>query len=116
MPTASTLICFCYTICDSKRTFKSKAGLQRHESLKHSNYKKISAHILLIPEHELQHIKNTMIKELQNQLKIITQKLKTRFFQFIAVKIEMRGFSDKSEHRCKSGEVTFRFIVDQGQF
>ncbi|CAG8448498.1 12150_t:CDS:2 [Dentiscutata heterogama] len=69
MPTTSTLTHFRCTICNSKRTFKSKAGLQRHESLKYYNYKKIPAHILLVPEHEFHHIKNTMVKELQKRLK-----------------------------------------------
>ena len=37
--------------------------------MKHSNYKEIHTHILLVPEHELYHIKNAMIKELQKRLK-----------------------------------------------
>ncbi|CAG8706386.1 15346_t:CDS:1, partial [Cetraspora pellucida] len=57
------------TLCNNKRTFKSKTGLQRHENLKHSNYKEIPAHILLVPEYELNHIKNVIVKELQKRLK-----------------------------------------------
>ena len=69
MPIASTLTRFRCTICDSKKTFKSEAGLQRHESLKHSNFKEILTHILLVLEHELHHIKNAIVKELQKRLK-----------------------------------------------
>ncbi|CAG8722103.1 7103_t:CDS:1 [Dentiscutata erythropus] len=80
MPTTSTLTCFRYTICNSKRTFKSKAGLQQHESLKHYNYKEISAHILLVPEYKLHHIKNAIIKELQKQLKNHYSKVENQVF------------------------------------
>ncbi|RIB30057.1 hypothetical protein C2G38_2153853 [Gigaspora rosea] len=34
----------------------------------------------------------------------------------ILIEWKIRGFSDKAGHRCESGEATFRFIVDQGQF
>ncbi|RIB29799.1 hypothetical protein C2G38_938563 [Gigaspora rosea] len=203
MPTASTLTRFRCTICDSKRTFKSKAGLQRHESLKHSNYKEIPAHILLVPKNELYHIKNTMVKELQKRLKNHYSKVGKQVFSIhcsenrfvgifgqyltrysvcggwyqcffdgeeaidqltkifgdnqwaernygngqlswiklyeneteqatseskfkpkkkfylekgLLIEWRMKGFSDKAEHRCESGEVTFRFVVDQDYF
>ena len=34
----------------------------------------------------------------------------------LLIEWRIKGFSDKAEHRCESGEVTFRFVVDQGQF
>ncbi|CAG8548742.1 16367_t:CDS:2, partial [Dentiscutata heterogama] len=184
MSTTSILTRHRCTICNSKRTFKSKAGLQRHENLKHSDYKEIPIHILLVPEHELHHIKNVIVKELQNFVSLFGQyltrysicggwyqcffdgeeaidqlseilgdsqwaernygnrqiswiklyesesdniketdqiasesksKTKKKFYLKRGLFIEwrMKGFSDKAEHRCESGEVTFRFVVDQ---
>ncbi|RIB11960.1 hypothetical protein C2G38_2202026 [Gigaspora rosea] len=69
MSATDTLTRFRCSICNSKKTYKSKAGLQRHENLKHSNYKEIPAHISLVPEYELRHIKNVIVKELQKRLK-----------------------------------------------
>ncbi|CAG8856011.1 30626_t:CDS:1, partial [Gigaspora margarita] len=45
------------------------AGLQRHENIKHSDYKNIPTHILLVPEYELLHVKHVIVKELQKRLK-----------------------------------------------
>ncbi|RIB22103.1 hypothetical protein C2G38_2174769 [Gigaspora rosea] len=183
MSIASNLTRFPCTLCDNNRTFKSKAGLQRHENIKHSDYKDIPTHILLVPEYELLHVKHVIVKEIQKRLKnhysnkggqvfsihcsencfigIFGQYL-TRysvcggwyrcFFdgeeaidqlaeifkdvrwaernyenrqlswvklcleRGILIEWKIRGFSDKAGHRCESGEATFRFIVDQGQF
>ncbi|CAG8754530.1 16186_t:CDS:2, partial [Dentiscutata heterogama] len=48
MSTSNTSTRVRCTLCNNKKTFKSKAGLQRHENLKHSNYKEIPAYILLV--------------------------------------------------------------------
>jgi len=202
MSTANTSTRVRCTLCNNKKTFKSKAGLQRHENLKHSNYKEIPACILLVPKHELDHIKNVIVKELQKRLKNHYSKRGKQVFSIhcsehsfvgifgqyltrysvcggwyqcfydgeeaidqlaailgdnqwaernygngqlswiklydsesnkiketkkiaknkpslergLLIEWRIKGFSDKAEHRCESGEVTFRFVVDQGQF
>ncbi|RIB17394.1 hypothetical protein C2G38_2187397 [Gigaspora rosea] len=143
MSIASNLTRFPCTLCDNNRTFKSKAGLQRHENIKHSDYKDIPTHILLVPEYELLHVKHVIVKEIPKRLKnhysnkgeqvfsihcsencfigIFGQYL-TRYsvcggwYRGILIKWKVRGFSDKAGHRCESGEATFRCIVDQDQF
>ncbi|CAG8692380.1 16794_t:CDS:2, partial [Cetraspora pellucida] len=99
----------------------------------------IPTHILLVPEYELHHIKNAIVKELQKRLKnhyskvenqlnkikepdqatsesIFKPKKKFHLEKGLLIEWRMKGFNNKAEHRCESGEVTFRFIVDQGQF
>jgi hypothetical protein len=49
--------------------FKNRSGLQRHETLKHMFYNTIPSHIQLVPDSELSHLKNAIIKELQKRLK-----------------------------------------------
>ncbi|CAG8723534.1 4188_t:CDS:2, partial [Rhizophagus irregularis] len=49
--------------------FKSKSGLQRHETLKHSSYNNLPPHIQPVPDSELTHLKKAIIKELQKRLK-----------------------------------------------
>ena len=52
-----------------KKGFKSRAGLQRHETLKHVSYNVIPSHIQTVPASELLHLKKAIIKELQKRLK-----------------------------------------------
>ncbi|CAG8462507.1 11505_t:CDS:2 [Dentiscutata heterogama] len=148
-------------------------GLQRHESLKHYNYKEIPEHILSVPEYELRHIKNAIVKEYsvcggwyqcffdgeeaidqltkifrdnqwaernyrngqllwiklyENELNKIKEMNKAaskskfkskKIFHLekgLLIEWRIKGFSDKAKHHCESGEVKFRFVVDQGQF
>jgi hypothetical protein len=58
------------TICTRrKKGFKSRAGLQRHETLKHSTYNILPPHIQPVSDSELLHLKKAIIKELQKRLK-----------------------------------------------
>ncbi|CAG8726151.1 18054_t:CDS:1, partial [Acaulospora morrowiae] len=45
------------------------SGLQRHETIKHSTYNLLPNHIQKIPDLELSHLKNVIVKELQKRLK-----------------------------------------------
>jgi len=69
MPTARDLTKLYCTICTRSRGFKNHAGLQRHETLQHASYTKLPSHIQQVPESELCHLKNTIVKELQKKLK-----------------------------------------------
>ncbi|CAB4394117.1 unnamed protein product [Rhizophagus irregularis] len=61
---------FYYSICKRHtKGFKSQAGLQRHETLKHIAYNTPSQHIRSVPKSELLHLKRVIVKELQNRLK-----------------------------------------------
>ncbi|CAG8851533.1 34130_t:CDS:1, partial [Gigaspora margarita] len=61
---------FYCTICTrSSKGFKNHAGLQRHETSKYSIYNLLPNHIQQIPELELCHLKDTIIKELQKKFK-----------------------------------------------
>ncbi|GBC37711.2 hypothetical protein GLOIN_2v1768888 [Rhizophagus irregularis DAOM 181602=DAOM 197198] len=59
---------FYCSIC-TRRTkgFKTRSGLQRHETLKHISYNKLPSHIQQIFNSELSHLKSAIIKELQNE-------------------------------------------------
>ena len=65
MTTARDLTKLYCTICTRSRGFKNHAGLQRHETLQHASYTKLPSHIQQVPESELCHLKNTIVKELQ---------------------------------------------------
>ncbi|KAF0520286.1 hypothetical protein F8M41_016415 [Gigaspora margarita] len=61
---------FYCTICTrSSKGFKNHAGLQQHKTSKHSTYNLLPNHIQQIPESELCHLKDAIIKELQKKLK-----------------------------------------------
>ena len=61
---------FYCTICTrSSKGYKSHAGLQRYETSKHATYNLLPSHIQRIPESELCHLKNVIVKELQKRLK-----------------------------------------------
>ena len=70
MSTSQNLAKFYCSIC-TRRTkgFKSKSGLQRHETLKHISYNTLPSHIRSVPDSELSHLKKAIIKELQKRLK-----------------------------------------------
>jgi hypothetical protein len=70
MPTIRDPAKFYCSIC-TRRTkgFKTRSGLQRHETLKHISYNKLPSHIQQISNSELFHLKNAIIKELQKRLK-----------------------------------------------
>ncbi|CAB4375035.1 unnamed protein product [Rhizophagus irregularis] len=70
MPTIQDPAKFYCSIC-TRRTkgFKTRSGLQRHETLKHISYNKLPSHIQQISNSELFHLKNAIIKELQKRLK-----------------------------------------------
>ena|SRR2546429_1539528 len=70
MPTVQDPTRFYCSIC-TRRTkgFKSRSGLQRHETLKHISYNKLPSHIQPISDSELSHLKKAIIKELQKRLK-----------------------------------------------
>jgi hypothetical protein len=53
----------------TKKGFKSRSGLQRHETLKHIKYNTLPSHIQPVPESELSHLKKAIVKELQKRLK-----------------------------------------------
>ncbi|CAB5175839.1 unnamed protein product [Rhizophagus irregularis] len=61
---------FYCSIC-TRRTkgFKTRSGLQRHETLKHISYNKLPSHIQQISNSELSHLKSAIIKELQKVLR-----------------------------------------------
>ncbi|RIB30953.1 hypothetical protein C2G38_2151392 [Gigaspora rosea] len=59
----------CYLSYHEIDRFKNHAGLQRHETSKHSTYNLLPNHIQQIPESELCHLKDAIIKELQKRLK-----------------------------------------------
>ncbi|RIB00571.1 hypothetical protein C2G38_2163574 [Gigaspora rosea] len=60
---------FYCTICTPSKGFKNHAGLQRYKTSKHSTYNLLPNHIQQIPESELCHLKDAIIKELQKKLK-----------------------------------------------
>jgi hypothetical protein len=66
MPTTRDPAKFYCSIC-TRRTkgFKTRSGLQRHETLKHISYNKLPSHIQPISNSELSHLRNAIIKELQ---------------------------------------------------
>src|ERR1043165_6156780 len=70
MPMTRDSAKFYCSIC-TRRTkgFKSRSGLQRHETLKHISYNKVLAHIQPVSDTELTHLKKAIIKELQKRLK-----------------------------------------------
>jgi len=69
MTTISSKLGFSCSICSTNRTYKRQSGLQRHETLKHSQYNTPPAHILPVPDYELAHIKKVMVRDLQKRLK-----------------------------------------------
>ncbi|PKK74355.1 hypothetical protein RhiirC2_774896 [Rhizophagus irregularis] len=61
---------FYCSICKRRtKGFKSQAGLQRHETLKHIAYNTPPQHIRSVPKSELLHLKRVIVKELQKRLK-----------------------------------------------
>lgn len=71
MPIVQDPTRFYCSICTKRRTkgFKNRSGLQRHETLKHKSYNTLPPHIQQIPNSELLHLKQAIIKELQKRLK-----------------------------------------------
>ncbi|CAB5376260.1 unnamed protein product [Rhizophagus irregularis] len=61
---------FYCSICKRRtKGFKSQAGLQSHETLKHIAYNTPPQHIRSVPKSELLHLKRVIVKELQKRLK-----------------------------------------------
>ncbi|CAB4379032.1 unnamed protein product [Rhizophagus irregularis] len=61
---------FYCSICKRRtKGFKSQAGLQRHETLKHIAYNTPPQHIRSVPKSELLHLKRVIVKELQKRFK-----------------------------------------------
>src|SRR5437763_10962542 len=58
-----------YSLCTKKKTYKNRGGLQRHETLKHSNHNIPPTHILPVSEHELSHLKKVIVRKLGKRLK-----------------------------------------------
>ncbi|CAG8670273.1 14672_t:CDS:2, partial [Racocetra fulgida] len=79
--------------------FKNYAGLQRHETSKHATYNLLPNHIQSIPESELLHLKNAVIKELQKRLKNYHRAVGK---QLSFVRLYMPKERDKSENYNES--------------
>ncbi|CAB5339774.1 unnamed protein product [Rhizophagus irregularis] len=91
---------FYCSICKRRtKGFKSQAGLQRHETLKHIAYNTPPQHIRSVPKSELLHLKRVIVKELQKRFK------GEGAFDEIG-----RLLNDKNWEECNYGEGQLSFV------
>ncbi|CAG8537027.1 11128_t:CDS:2 [Dentiscutata heterogama] len=60
---------FTCTLYTHLQSYKTKCGLQYHETIKHKEHNILPSHILPLPNYELDYIKKIIVREIQKHLK-----------------------------------------------